>query len=78
MSVYDEVAACDRAILEALNRRIELEARWVDLPALAADNDGPLSEAGLRELFSVVLQLTRREAARARVAWQQQAQQATL
>ncbi len=78
MSFHDEVAACDRAILEALNRRIELQARWVDVPALAEANAGPVSDAGLRELFSVVLALTRREAARARVAWQSEPDRATV
>lgn len=38
------------------------EARLV--AALTAANGGPLSEAGLRELFSVVLALTKREVAR--------------
>lgn len=78
MSVRDEVEACDRAILEALNRRIELEARWVDVPALLEANDGPLSEAGLRELFGVVLTLTRREAARARIGWHPEPDPATV
>jgi chorismate mutase/prephenate dehydratase len=31
------------------------------LTALAAENQGPLSEAGLRELFAEVLALTKRE-----------------
>ena len=35
------------------------EERLVD--ALAADNPGPLSEAGLRELFTSLLALTKRE-----------------
>ena len=39
------------------------EARLV--AALSEANGGPLSETGLRELFSVVLALTKREVARA-------------
>jgi hypothetical protein len=78
VSAREEVEACDLAIVEALNRRIELGATWVDVPALVEANDGPVSEAALRELFSVVLALTRREAARARVAWHSDANRATV
>jgi chorismate mutase len=39
------------------------EERLVD--ALARENPGPLSEAGLRELFAGVLALSKREAGRA-------------
>ena len=92
----EQVAACDRALLEALNRRIELvrqvrrhkakqEIPFVDptqeqrlLAALAGANGGPISEAGLRELFSVVLALTKREAARAELAWHPEPGQGTL
>ena len=78
MSPRDEVEACDRAIVEALNRRIELGATWVDVPALVEANDGPVSDAAVRELFSVVLALTKREAARARVAWQTEPNRVTV
>lgn len=92
----EQVAACDRALLEALNRRIELVRRvrrhkaqqgipFVDpaqeqrlLAELARANGGPISESGLRELFSVVLALTKREAARAELAWRPEAGQGTL
>lgn len=71
----------DRAILAAVNERIELvrELRehklalgwdFLDqgreerlLAALAGENSGPLSEAGLRELFGDLLALTKRELA---------------
>jgi chorismate mutase len=73
------ITDADRAILAAVNERIELvrELRahklasgwdFVDkdreqrlLAALASENTGPLSEAGLRELFGDVLALTKRE-----------------
>jgi len=73
------ITQADRAILAAVNERIELvrELRerklaqgwgFVDqgreerlLGALAAENPGPLSEAGLRELFTRLLALTKRE-----------------
>ena len=42
---------------EFLDRNREAEL----LAALAAENPGPLSEAGLRELFAKVLALTKRE-----------------
>ena len=78
----DRIAECDRAILAAVNARLQLvaelkahkertgagfldraqEERLVD--ALLAANDGPLSEAGVRELFEQVLALTKRELAR--------------
>ncbi len=78
-----QVAEADRALVEAVNERIELvrEVRrckrrlgipFVDraqeqrlVAALAATNDGPLSEPGLRDLIGVVLDLTKREVARA-------------
>lgn len=92
----EEVSAVDRAIFEALNRRIELVRQvrrhkteqgipFVDqaqeqrlLAALAAGNQGPISETGLRELFSVVLALTKREVARAELAWHPTAGEGTL
>jgi chorismate mutase len=77
----DRIAAADRALLAAVNDRLELvrelrahkleqgwdfidqrrEARLVD--ALARENPGPLSEAGLRGLFADVLALSKREVA---------------
>jgi chorismate mutase len=73
------ITEADRAILTALNARLELvrelrehkaasgwdfvdrgrEAELVD--ELVHRNPGPLSEAGLRELFSYLLALTKRE-----------------
>jgi chorismate mutase len=73
------ITDADRAILAAVNERIELvrELRahklasgwdFVDkdreqrlLAELVSENTGPLSEAGLRELFGDVLALTKRE-----------------
>jgi chorismate mutase len=73
------ISDADRAILAAVNARIELvrELRehklaqgwdFVDrgreerlLADLAGENPGPLSEAGLRELFGEVLAVTKRE-----------------
>ncbi len=51
----DQISAADRQLLEAMNRRL----------SLSAVNRGPLSAAGLRELFGLVLALTKREVARA-------------
>jgi chorismate mutase len=77
-----QVAAADREILAAINRRIEVVRQirrhkqreglsFVDaaqeerlMVALAEANGGPLSEAALRQLFGVVLALTKREVAR--------------
>jgi chorismate mutase len=77
----ERITAADRAILAAVNERIELVRalrehklaqgwNFVDeareerlLAALANGNRGPLSEAGLRELFGDVLALTKREIA---------------
>ena len=73
------ITEADRAILTALNERLELvrelrehkaasgwdfvdrgrEAELVD--ELVRGNQGPLSESGLRELFSYLLALTKRE-----------------
>ena len=75
----ERITDVDRALLAAVNRRIELvdELRkhklaqgwdFLDagreerlLAALAAENPGPLSDAGLRELFTDLLALTKRE-----------------
>jgi chorismate mutase len=75
------ITEADRAILAAVNERIELvrELRqhklaqgwdFLDhgreeqlLAALAGENPGPLSEAGLRELFGNLLALVKRELA---------------
>ncbi len=75
----ERITDTDRAILAAVNERIELvrELRehklaqgwdFLDqgreerlLAALAGENSGPLSEAGLRELFGNLLALTKRE-----------------
>jgi chorismate mutase len=74
-----QVAEADRALLAAVNARLELVARLreekaaQDVPfvdpeqerrvadALVAANNGPLSEAGVRELVESVLALTKRE-----------------
>ena len=73
------ITDADRAILAAVNERIELvvELRehklaqgwdFLDagreerlLAALVAENAGPLSDEGLRELFTGLLALTKRE-----------------
>ena len=73
------ITEADRAILAAVNERIELvrELRehklaqgwdFLDagreerlLAALTAENAGPLSDSGLRELFTDLLTLTKRE-----------------
>ena len=75
------ITDADRAILAAVNERIELVRKlrehklaqgwdFVDqgreerlLAALAGENPGPLSEGGLRGLFTEVLALTKREIA---------------
>jgi chorismate mutase len=75
----DRITAADRALLAAVNERLELvrelrahklEQGWdfVDqrreerlLDALVRANPGPLSEAGLRDLFADVLALSKRE-----------------
>jgi chorismate mutase len=76
------IAACDREVLAAMNRRVELVAElqalkeaagipFVDpeqerrlADALVDANDGPLTEAGVRELADSVLALTKRELGR--------------
>ena len=78
----EQISDNDRAIVRALNRRLELVARlkrhkeshgiaFVDpkqeeavLRDLARANRGPLSQEGLRELYTRVLELTKREVAR--------------
>jgi chorismate mutase len=74
-----EISEVDRAIIAAVNTRLELVARlrrykeangmpFVDtererqlLDELAAANEGPLSEEGLREFVAGLLELTKRE-----------------
>jgi len=75
------ITDADRAVLAAVNERIELVRKLREhklsqgwdfadksreqrlLAALAGENPGPLSEGGLRELFSELLALTKREIA---------------
>jgi chorismate mutase len=75
----EQISAADRALLAAINRRLELvralhehkRAEGIPLrdPAreeqlvveLQAANPGPLSSAGVGELFRHVLDLTRKE-----------------
>jgi chorismate mutase len=74
-----QIAANDLALLEGLNRRLELvrqlkehkEAHRMDfvdpeqerrlLERLSAANRGPLSANGVREIYRVLLDLTKRE-----------------
>jgi chorismate mutase len=78
----EQISALDRAIVDAVNERIELVHRLKEykqengLPFLDPDrerellaelvrlNEGPLTDEGLRELVSSVLELTKRELAR--------------
>jgi chorismate mutase len=75
------ITDADRAVLAAVNERIELVRKLREhklaqgwdfadksreerlLAALAGENPGPLSEGGLRELFTELLALTKREIA---------------
>lgn len=75
----DRIAANDRTIVEAVNRRLQLVAElWALKDAqgtdrfdpdrerrlrdeLRAANDGPLSAAGLDDLVTELLELTKRE-----------------
>ena len=75
----DQISDNDRAIIRALNKRIELVARlkrykesqgieFVDpkqeeavLRDLSRANRGPLSQEGLRELYTRILELTKKE-----------------
>ena len=77
-----EISDLDRAIVDAVNARLELVSElrryklendipFVDpererqlLDELASINRGPLSAEGLRELFSELLDLTKREVTR--------------
>ncbi len=78
----EQISDTDRAIVEAMNKRLQLVARlkrykesrgigfvdpeqeeWI-LRDLQRANRGPLSEAGLRELYREILDLTKREVAR--------------
>jgi chorismate mutase len=77
----EQISDTDRAIVDAINTRLELvarikaykESRGIDfldpdrersmLRELARANPGPLSNEGLRELFSTILDLTKREVA---------------
>jgi chorismate mutase/prephenate dehydratase len=77
-----EISDLDRAIVDAVNARLELVAKlreyklvngipFVDpererqlLEDLASINRGPLSTEGVRELFSEILDLTKREVTR--------------
>jgi chorismate mutase len=74
-----EISALDRAIVDAVNARVDLVARLQQykhengLPFLDPDrerellaelerfNGGPLSDEGVRELVTSVLDLTKRE-----------------
>jgi chorismate mutase len=75
----EQVSDNDRALIEAVNRRLELVAKmwrykqshgldvldrereqWM-LRYLARANRGPLSQQGLEELFTAVLELTKHE-----------------
>jgi chorismate mutase len=78
----EQITDNDRAIVEALNKRLKLVAQikrykeqrempfldpareeWM-LRYLTRANRGPLSEEGLRELVTEILDLTKREVAR--------------
>jgi chorismate mutase len=77
----EQISDTDRAIVDAINTRLELvarikaykESRGIDfldpgrersmLRELARANPGPLSNEGLRELFTTILDLTKREVA---------------
>jgi chorismate mutase len=75
----EQISDTDRAIVDAINTRLELVARikaykessgidFLDpdrersmLRELVDGNSGPLSAEGLRELFTEILDLTKRE-----------------
>jgi chorismate mutase len=78
----EQISDNDRALVESINRRLELVARlkaykesrgvefldpareeWM-LRYLSRANRGPLSAEGLREIYSELLDLTKREVAR--------------
>jgi chorismate mutase len=78
----EQISETDRAILDAINRRLELVSRikahkesrgigFLDperersmVEELARTNQGPLSAEGVQELFSTILDLTKREVSR--------------
>jgi chorismate mutase len=78
----EQISDTDRAIVDALNRRLKLVAQikaykesrglgFVDpereewmLQYLARANRGPLSTEGLHELFTLILDLSKREVSR--------------
>jgi chorismate mutase len=78
----EQISDTDRAIVDALNRRLKLVAQikaykesrglgFVDpereewmLQYLARANRGPLSPEGLHELFTLILDLSKREVSR--------------
>jgi chorismate mutase len=82
----EQISDVDRAIVDAMNKRLQLVARlkrykesrgveFVDLQReewmlnyLQRANRGPLTAEGLRELFSEVLDLTKREVGRSETA----------
>ena len=71
----EQISAFDRAIVEAVNHRLELVAQikaYKDSQGLGfldpkredqmtRSNRGPLSEEGLRELLQAILDLSKRE-----------------
>jgi prephenate dehydrogenase len=81
-----EIEALDRALLQTLNRRLDLVAavrrekdaageRWIDpereaelLQTLVDANGGPLSERGVRAIFSAILDVLKQEVAATRPA----------
>ena len=79
----EQISDNDRALIEAVNRRLQLVARlkaykesrgvgfldpareeWM-ISYLCRANRGPLSTEGVREIYSELLDLTKREVARA-------------
>lgn len=67
-AVLDAVNARLRLVAELKRYKEETGLAFVDpdqerrlLDRLAAENDGPLSEAGVRRLFEEILALTKRE-----------------
>ena len=68
----EEISDSDRALVDAMNKRLQLvarlksykESRGLEFVDLQRANRGPLTPEGLRELFAEVLDLTKREVAR--------------
>jgi chorismate mutase len=78
----EQISDTDRAIVDALNKRLKLVAQIKDykesrglgfldpereewmLQYLTRANQGPLSAEGLRELFRLILDLSKREVSR--------------